>query len=232
MIVNAGNWLRNCQGVTPTPTPTLTPSPTATATATATATPTATATATATATPTATPACTPIAFEGGIEAGDPTQTDRMFRDGILSTCDAPKTCPGPFGDGQQHHYDSYTVTNTTGSTQCVSVDASTDCVGTNDIFLVAYLGSFDPNNLCTNYLADQGSSPDPSAPPGPFTFELADGQTVVIVVAEVNADAGCPGYTMTVEGLCGGGTPTPSPTPTRPTPTPRPRPTPYPRPTP
>ena len=36
VIVNAGNWLRNCQGVTPTPTPTPTPaSPTPTATATA-----------------------------------------------------------------------------------------------------------------------------------------------------------------------------------------------------
>ena len=172
-------------------------------------------------TPTATPACTPIVFEGSIEAGDPTQTDRMFRDGIPSTCDAPKTCPGPFGDGLQHHYDSYTVTNTTGSTQCVSVDASTDCVGTNSIFLVAYVGSFDPTNLCTNYLADQGSSPDPSAPPGPFSFELANGQTVVIVVAEVTADTGCPGYTVTVEGLCA-----------RQTPTPRPRPTPHPRPTP
>ena len=41
VIVNAGNWLTNCQGVSPTPT--------ATATATVTVTPTATATATATA---------------------------------------------------------------------------------------------------------------------------------------------------------------------------------------
>jgi len=51
VIVNAGNWLRNCGGgATPTPTPT----------ATATATPTATTTATATATPTATATATPI----------------------------------------------------------------------------------------------------------------------------------------------------------------------------
>jgi hypothetical protein len=48
VIVNAGNWLRNCQG-SPTPTPT----------ATATATPTATATATATATVTPPPTATP-----------------------------------------------------------------------------------------------------------------------------------------------------------------------------
>jgi hypothetical protein len=68
VIVNAGNWLRNCQGVTPTPTPTSTPvSPTPTATATATSppvspTPTATATATtppASPTPTATATTTP-----------------------------------------------------------------------------------------------------------------------------------------------------------------------------
>jgi hypothetical protein len=171
-------------------------------------------------TPTPTPSCTPIIVNGAIDGGDPTQTDRLFRDGIPSTCDAPKACPGPFGDGLQHHYDSYTFTNTTGSTQCVSVDANTSCVGTNYIFLAAYLGSFDPTNLCANYLADQGSSPDPSAPPGPFSFDLADGQSVVIVVSEVTADAGCPGYTVTVEGLCGGGgTPTPTPSPPSPTPT-------------
>src|SRR5581483_3202361 len=164
-------------------------------------------------TPSVTPSCTPAVINGAIDLSDPTQTDRLFRDGIPSTCAAPKTCPGPFGDGQQHHYDAYSFTNTTGATQCVSVDANTACVGTNYIFLAAYLGSFDPTNLCTNYLADQGSSPDPSAPPGPFSFDLADGQTVVIVVSEVTADAGCPGYTITVDGLCaGGGTPTPSPT--------------------
>jgi hypothetical protein len=172
-------------------------------------------------TPTPTPACTPFAFEGSIDASDPTQTDRMFRDGVPSTCDAPRTCPGPFGDGLQHHYDSYTVTNTTGATQCVSVDASTNCVDANDIFLVAYLGSFDPTDICANYVADQGSSPDPSAPPGPFSFDLADGQTAVIVVSEVTADSGCPDYTVTISNLCN-----------RPSPTPRPRPTPFPRPTP
>jgi hypothetical protein len=56
VIVNAGNWLRNCGGgATPTPTPTAT----ATATPTPTATPTGTPTATPTATPTTTPRSTP-----------------------------------------------------------------------------------------------------------------------------------------------------------------------------
>jgi hypothetical protein len=191
-------------GVTPTPTPTAT----------------------------ASPSCTPIVITGSIDLNDPTQTDRLFRDGVPSTCAAPKLCPGLFGDGLLHHYDAYTFTNTTGATQCVTVDVNTACEGTNFIFTTAYLGSFDPTNLCSNYLADEGSSPFPTAP---FSFSVEDGQTFVLVVAEVTADAGCPSYTLTVDGLCGGGTPTPTPTVTptaTPTPSPSPTATPTPTPTP
>ncbi len=164
--------------------------------------------------PTPTPSGTPsgCTVNGVIDGSDPTETDRMFRDGTASTCAAPKVCPGVLGDGLPRHYDSYTFTNTTGSTQCVTIDADAmTCTGTNFIFLQAYLGSFDPTNLCTNYLADIGGSPNPT---GSFSFDLDDGQTVVIVVNEVDPDAGCVGYSFTVSGICGGGggSPTPSPT--------------------
>jgi len=199
---------------TPTPTP-VTPTPTPTpATPTPTATPV-TPTPTPTPTPPPTPACTPIVVDGVIDASDPTQTDRLFRTGIPGTCDALKTCPGPFGDGQQHHYDFYSFSNTFGETECINVDINTACAGTNLIFATAYLGNFDPTDICTNYIADEGDSPNPTQP---FSFDLPAGQTVVLVVAEATADAGCSGYTMTVNGLCGGVTP-------------RPRPTPFPRPT-
>ena len=117
-----------------------------------------------------------------------------------------------FGDGLPHHYDEYTFTNTTGSTQCVTVDTDTACTGTNFIFIASYLGSFDPANICTNWIGDSGSSPDIGVP-APYQFDLDDGQTVVIVVSEVTPDAGCAGYTVTVSGICGGGgSPTPTPT--------------------
>src|SRR5439155_444838 len=112
---------------TPTSTATFTPTPTATATASATptttATPTATPTATATATPTptSTPSCIPIVIEGSIDDTDPTQTDKLNRSGIPQTCPATTTC-AIFGDGLLHHYDSYTFTSTSGSTQCVAID--------------------------------------------------------------------------------------------------------------
>ena len=111
--------------------------------------------------PTPTPSGTPsgCVVSGSIDTGDPTQTDRLFRSGIPQTCPASTTC-ATFGDGLPHHYDEYTFTNTTGSTQCVTVDTDTACTGTNFIFIAAYLGSFDPANICTNWIGDSGFSPE------------------------------------------------------------------------
>ena len=101
---------------------------------------------------------------GSIDTGDPTQTDRLFRSGVPQTCPPTTTC-ATFGDGLPHHYDEYTFTNTTGSTQCVTVDTDTACTGTNFIFIASYLGSFDPANICTNWIGDSGSSPDMGCQP-------------------------------------------------------------------
>jgi len=206
-------------------------------------TPTATATATATATPTGSPSCTPILIEGSIDLSDPTETDHLNRSGIPQTCPATTTC-AIFGDGLLHHYDSYTFTNTTSSTQCVNIDTNSTCIGVRFIFTAAYLGSFDPNNICTNWIGDSGFSP---APDQAFQVNVDNGQTLIVVVSNVTADGTCPAYTLTVTGVCGGGTPTPTPTasatptatatatPTttaRPTPTPRSSPTPRPHPSP
>jgi len=212
---------------------------------------------TPTPTPTATPPCPPTVMTGSIDTNDPTQIDRLNRGVISGCCGTTYSCQ-IFGDGQLHHYDAYTFTNTTGGTQCVTVDIDTDCQGNNFIFAAAYLGTFDPNNICANWIADEGQSPIPGNPT-PFSFNIEDGQTFVLVVSEVTANAGCPSYTMTLSGVCGGVTPTPTPsatptatatqtptptatatqtptpTPTatvRPIPTPRPHPTPRTRPTP
>jgi hypothetical protein len=198
-------------------------------------------------TPTATPGCPPLVINGSIDNNDPTQNDRLNRGVISGCCGTTYPCQ-IFGDGLLHHYDAYTFTNTTGSIQCVTVDIDTNCQGSNFIFTAAYLGTFDPNNICTNWVADEGQSPIPGNPT-PFSFNIENGQTFVLVVSEVTANAGCPFYTMTVAGLCDGVTPTPTPsatatptvsqtptpTPTateRPIPTPRPHLTPRTRPTP
>ena len=97
--------------------------------------------------------------------------------------------------GLPRHYDSYTFTNTTGATQCVTMDTNTACTGTNFIFIGAYLGSFDPNNICTNWIGDSGSA---RIRIQPFQVNVDNGQTFVVVVSEVTPDAGCPGYTVTI----------------------------------
>ena len=207
---------------------TASPTPTATATATATV----SATPTATVTPSASPSCspiTPIVIEGSIDLSDPTQVDHLNRSGIPQTCPASTSCEVA-GDQLLHHYDSYTFTNTSGSTQCVTIDTNSACTGVRFIFTAAYLGSFDPKNICTNWIGDSGSSPDPDQA---FQVEVPDGQTLVVVVSNFTAEGTCPAYTLTVGGLCGAFTPSPTPrmTPTpRVAPTPRPRPTPAPRP--
>jgi hypothetical protein len=195
---------------------------------------------TPTPTPSPTPSCPPTIITGNIDNTDPTQTDRLYRDSFPDFCACAGTCFTVAAGAI--HYDAYTFTNMTGSAQCVTVDINTDCQGSNFIFTAAYLGTFDPNNICTNWIADEGQSPIPGNAM-PFSFNIEDGQTFVLVVSEVTANEGCPSYTMTVSGLCGGVTPTPTatatpkptPTPTataRPIPTPRSHPTPRIRPTP
>jgi hypothetical protein len=130
----------------------------------------------ATPTPTPTPSCTPMAITGSIDNNDSTQNDRLNRGVISGCCGTTYPCQ-IFGDGQPHHYDAYTFTNTTGSTQCVTVGIDTDCQGSNFIFTAAYLGTFDPNNICSNWIADEGQSPV-SGNTTPFSFNIEDGQTV------------------------------------------------------
>ena len=60
------------------------------------------------------------------------------------------------GDMLAHHYDAYTFVNNTGSSQCITVRLTTACTANNDIFSAAYLGSFSPANIATNYRFDIG----------------------------------------------------------------------------
>ncbi|MGH3514951.1 MAG: Kelch repeat-containing protein, partial [Pseudonocardiaceae bacterium] len=164
------------------------------------------ATPTATGTPSATPTCTPIVIQGRISIEGPTQNGRIFSDDPPSTCAVPQTCA--VFDTNPHHFKAYTFTNTTGSSQCVTVtlDPMT-CTGKGSIQSVMYLGSFDPANVCTNYLADIGASP---AVAKSYSGTVPAGETFVVTVNEITPNTGCAGFTLTITGFCGGGSPTPT----------------------
>jgi hypothetical protein len=138
----------------------------------------------------------PVPFSGSLASTDLHQTARMGRDGQPSACPAPKGCPGPLGAGPRL-YDLIPFTNTGGSTACFTVNLTTACG--NPIMAAAYLNSFNPANLCANYLGDPGGSPAPS---NSFQVNVPAGQTLLLNIHEINPGlAGCSGYSGTVSGF-------------------------------
>lgn len=149
------------------------------------------------------PSCpmAPITINGDLSATDLQQTARMGRNGIPSSC-AGKACPGSLGAGPRL-YDIYSFTN--GPTAaCAVVTLTAGCSSlTNPIFSAAYLNSFDPNNLCTNFAGDPGSSPATSGSVS-YNVPVPANQNLLVNVHEINPGlAGCSAYTLAVSGLVG-----------------------------
>ena len=145
---------------------------------------------------------------GAITTSDPTQTSRLFRDGIPDTCSGPND-PCQIGSAGTFHYDAYTYTNLQNTEQCITVNLTTTCGVNNAIYGATYISSFNPGSICTNYLAGAGNSPNPVAS---YSFNVPANATFVVVISEVNANSGCSEYTVEVVGdvACpnGGTTPT------------------------
>jgi hypothetical protein len=133
---------------------------------------------------------------GAVTGSDSIQIGRLMRNGIRSDCTTGKVCPDMFNFAPVH-YDAYTFTND-GPDTCVTMSLAPVCGGVGQIFAVAYLRSFDPANICANYLGDIGSSsPDPLF----CSFRVPTREVFVAVVHEVSADAGCTNYTLNMTGF-------------------------------
>jgi subtilase family serine protease len=144
--------------------------------------------------------CSGLQNNGGLSASSPTQTGRLLRNGTTSTCASAKSCPGYFATSGNYAYQAFSFTNTTGSAVCVTVTVSTACSGsgTTAIFSETYLGSFNPNSLCTSYLADLGSSPSGSAA---YSFDVPANTNFTVVVNAVIVGPYCSSYTLSIAGL-------------------------------
>lgn len=132
-------------------------------------------------------------FNGNLATGDATQTGRLNRFAVVSTCGAPKACPGTFTTTGSRLYDAYTVTNPYNTPVCATIGITSFC-GTS-IFSVAYLGAYNPTSLCTNYLADPGSS---FVATGFYEATIPANATITVIVHEVNTGTGCAGYRLSV----------------------------------
>jgi uncharacterized repeat protein (TIGR01451 family) len=144
---------------------------------------------------------TPPARNSAYTAFTGLQSQRLNRDGLLSACGVEKGFPGVFGSGQRR-FDAYRFQAcSTAATQCVTVTL-TDNTGNGSLFSSVYSGSFDPNDLENNYLADAAFS-FVKGFPGSYSFKVPGGSQFIVVVNEVNQDGGVGNnYTLSVSGAC------------------------------
>ena len=136
-------------------------------------------------------------FSDSITATDPTQAGRLARSDPPSTCGAAQS--PTLADSVARHYDEYGPFQMgSSSIQCVTVtlDAMT-CTGTQDLQSAVYYDPFSPDFPGSNYLGDIGLSPNPTKT---YSVDMYPGNVFDVTVNEVNANAGCPAYSLTVSG--------------------------------
>ncbi|MBX3064167.1 MAG: hypothetical protein KF726_14410 [Anaerolineae bacterium] len=131
--------------------------------------------------------------------GGATQTGRMFRDGVPSTCGG-KAYPGTFTTDPGRYYATGTIVNNTASSSCVTVTLNNNLCG-NFIHSAAYLGSFNPSDISQNYLGDTGSSAATGNTPVSFSFTIPAGETAIVVFHMVTPGQTCTGATASATPL-------------------------------
>jgi hypothetical protein len=126
-----------------------------------------------------------------------TQTGRLFRDNVPSTCASPKA-PAPVAEdtGAAHHFASFgttaTTLNGTDNPICVTVTTTSHCAAGKQIESTSYRNSFTPANVRTNYLGDLGRSPDATGQS--YSFNVLPGTQFVTIVSEFAAGTGCSSF--------------------------------------
>jgi hypothetical protein len=98
-------------------------------------------------------------------------------------------------------YDAYTFKNNGTAQVCVTVTLTLpQQIGTN-YQANSYLGSFDPNNICANYLADPGVSSATLSVPIVYSHNVPAGASFVVAVQTTNPGEIDGDYQLKVEGL-------------------------------
>src|SRR5205814_3776715 len=134
-----------------------------------------------------------------IISSDTPLPNRISQNGIASICGTNKTFTVSFPI-TGHHFDQYTFPTRGSTGLCITVTLIDNGCGTNSaIMSAAYLGSFDPNNLSTNYRADLGSSVNAGNPQGVYSFDVPAGQQFIVIVYDLGTVADCTNYTLRVD---------------------------------
>ena len=155
--------------------------------------------------------CPPIVINGTLGSGAPgftgvqfsgDQTGRLNRNGVASSCAAPKTCL-IFDPANLRKFDAYKIPNASGQPACVSINLHEPSNATCNLQSNAYLDTYTPGSICSGYLGDPGLSTGSPPTDTNFSVTVPAGHTLIVVVQTTNpGETGCP-YTVTVVGnLC------------------------------
>lgn len=153
------------------------------------------------------PACTTsggacescLVASGTFTANTPTLLSPLNPEGSPSICFPPKPCPGPFPLLlPPTPFIPHAFVNTSGTQACVTAQLRFNCPAAPRAAMhaAAYLGAFNTNAPCLNYLGDAGG--DGTAA---FSFNVPAGSNVVIVVSLWTPGLGCDAYTLELFGL-------------------------------
>jgi hypothetical protein len=116
-----------------------------------------------------------------LTTSDLTQSDRLGRDGQPSGCGG-KGCPGG-GFAGTKFYKTYNFRNDGGAPACFTVTINAALGGPGDIESAAYLNSYNPANLCQNYLGDSGVvGLGTTIPNATYSFTVPANSDFVVVV--------------------------------------------------
>lgn len=100
-----------------------------------------------------------VTLNGDFTVGTPPTTNgRLNRNGITSSCAAPKANPGVTDVGTQFQYLQHSVYNELPVPQCVVVQMQTDQAATGAALAAGYSAPLTPSDPAANYLADAGGA--------------------------------------------------------------------------
>jgi hypothetical protein len=146
------------------------------------------------------PCGTPESFTGSINNSDLTHTNYMTDLAGPSSCLAPRSCPVINIGPEEFHYDTYTFTNPDAAPRQVNVTINgSACQRPLGVASMAYLGSYNPADLCQNWVASTGG---PVTGITSYSFSVPASGTFVIVVEEYSTTIGCASYELSVTVEC------------------------------
>jgi hypothetical protein len=116
-----------------------------------------------------------------LTAADLTQSDRLGRDGVPSTCANKTNAAGGFAGTK--YYKTFTFTNSSALAACFTLNLTAALGGAGDIESAAYSPSYNPASITTNFLGDTGiSGLGTTVGSAQYSFTVPALATFVIVV--------------------------------------------------